>query len=154
DQSEVDTGNFAVKARFANSGRGLRANVTVRALVLTTPGRACLTLPESALMEDQDPPAVIAVEDHQQTKTDEGKEIETGKARKLLVKKAGIRDRVLHLVEIISLEDPEKKWQGTLETTKFVVEKGQGLRTGDPIKLEEEEEEEAPAGAEKKENAP
>src|SRR5262249_28947767 len=33
DQSEVDTGNFAVKARFANSGRGLRANVTVRALV-------------------------------------------------------------------------------------------------------------------------
>jgi multidrug efflux pump subunit AcrA (membrane-fusion protein) len=152
DQSEVDTGNFAVKARFTNVGRRLRNNVTVRALVRTTPGKACLTLPESALMEDQDPPAVIVVEDHQVEKTKEGKEIETGKARKLQVKKVGIRDHVLHLVEIIELEDPEKKWQGTLETAKFVVEKGQGLRTGDPIKLEVEEEEEAPAAPEKKES--
>jgi multidrug efflux pump subunit AcrA (membrane-fusion protein) len=152
DQSEIDTGNFAVKVRFPNSARHLPNNVTVRALVRTKPGKAGLTLPESALMEDQEPPAVIVVEDHQVEKTKEGKEIETGKARKLLVKKIGIRDQVLHLVEILALEDPEKKWQGTLETAKFVVVKGQGLRTGDPIKLEVEEEEEAPAAPEKKES--
>jgi hypothetical protein len=40
-----------------------------------------------------------------------------------------------------------------LETAKFVVERGQGLRNGDPIRLEVEEEEEAPAD-QKKENAP
>jgi hypothetical protein len=64
--------------------------------------------------------------------------------------KTGIHDRVLQLVEIISVDDPEKKWQGNLESAKFVVEKGNGLRNGDLIKLEQEEEEEPPP-AEKKE---
>jgi RND family efflux transporter MFP subunit len=150
DQAEVDTGNFAVKARFHNTGRALRSNITTRARVLTTPGKASLTLPESALMEDQDPPAVIVVENHKEEKTPENKDIETGTARKLLTK-VGIRDRVLHLVEIIALDDPEKKWQGSLETAKFVIEKGQGLRNGDAIKLEEEDEDEAAPAEQKKE---
>jgi RND family efflux transporter MFP subunit len=164
DQAEVDTGNFAVKVRFLhNKDLGLRANTTVRLRVQTTPGKACLTLPESALVDDQGAPAVIVVEDYKKVvKTEDGKEItlgtpeaeklekegelkgkemETGKARKLRVK-LGIRDRVLHLVEVVGLDDPEKKWKGSLETTRFVVEKGQGLRTGDAIKLEVEEEEE------------
>jgi RND family efflux transporter MFP subunit len=149
DQAEVDTGNFAVKARFPNARLGLRGNVTLRARVLTAPGRACLTLPESALQEDQDPPAVVVVEDYKQEKNKEGKEVETGKARKLQVK-VGMRDRVLHLVEILSLNDPEKKWQGSMDTAKFVVERGQGLRTGDPIRLEVEDEDEAAAPEEKK----
>jgi RND family efflux transporter MFP subunit len=140
EQAEVDTGNFAVKVRFPNDAMKLRANTTLRVRVRTTPGKACLTLPESALVDDKGPLAVIVVEDLKHEKTKEGKEIETGKARKLRVK-LGIRDRVLHQVEIVSLDDPEKKWKGTLETSKFVTEKGQGLRTGDPIKLEEEEEE-------------
>jgi RND family efflux transporter MFP subunit len=151
DQAEVDTGNFAVKVRFPNAGLGLRSNVTLRARVLTAPGKACLALRESALMEDQDPPAVIVVEDHKEEKTKEGKDIETGKARKLRVK-VGIRDRVKGLVEILSLDDPEKKWQGSLETAKFVVERGQGLRNGDAIKLEEDEDEAPPE--EKKEDKP
>jgi RND family efflux transporter MFP subunit len=141
DQAEVDTGNFAVKVRFPNSELHLRGNVTLRLRVLTTPGKAALTLPESAVMEDQDPPAVLVVEDYKQEKTPEGKEVETGKARRLRVR-LGIHDRVLHLVEILGLDDPEKKWQGTLEMTKFIIEKGQGLRTGDPVRLEVEEEEE------------
>jgi RND family efflux transporter MFP subunit len=149
DQSEMDTGNFAVKARFPNAGIGLRGFVTLRARVLTVPGKAALTLPESALLEDQDPPGVIVVEDHKQEKNKEGKETETGKARKLQVT-VGIRDRVLHLVEIKGLDDLEKKWHGTLDTAKFVTEKGQGLKNGDAIRLEEEEEEEAPAPAEGK----
>jgi multidrug efflux system membrane fusion protein len=140
EQAEVDTGNFAVKARFPNDGLKLRANTTLRLRVLTTPGKACLTLPESSIQEDQDPPAVIVVEDRKKEKNPEGKEMETGKARKLRVK-LGIRDRVLHAVEIVSVDDPEKKWKGKLETALFVVERGQGLRTGDAIKLEEEEEE-------------
>jgi RND family efflux transporter MFP subunit len=150
DQSEIDTGNFAVKVRFRNAGRKLRSNLTVRALVRTTPGKACLTLRASALMEDVEPPAVIVVDDYKKEPAADGKETETGKARKLNAR-VGIRDRLLDLVEIISVDDPEKKWQGTLETAKFVFDKGLGLRTGDPIKLEEEEEEEAPAAPEKKE---
>jgi RND family efflux transporter MFP subunit len=141
DQAEVDTGNFAVKVRFPNTDLHLRGNVTLRLRVLTTPGKAALTLPESAIMEDQDPPAVLVVEDYKQEKTPAGKEIETGKARRLRVR-LGIRDRVLHLAEILGLDDPEKKWQGTLETAKFIIEKGLGLRNGDAVKLEVEEDEE------------
>jgi multidrug efflux system membrane fusion protein len=147
DQAEVDSGNFAVKVRFPNKQLGLRVNTTLRIRILTVPGKACLTLPEEALLEDQDPPAVIVVEDYKKEKIkvmeqgkEKEKEIETGIARKLRVK-VGVRDRVLHVVEIISVDDPEKKWKGSLETSKFVVQKGQGLQTGDAIKLEEEEEE-------------
>jgi RND family efflux transporter MFP subunit len=144
DQAEVDTGNFAVKARFSNKHLGLHGNVTRRARVLTAPGKAAWTLPESALMEDQDPPAVIVVEDYKQDTDKDGKEIETGKARKLRVQ-VGTRDRVLHLVEILGLDDAEKKWQGSLENAKFVIESGQGLRNGDAIRLEQEDEDEAAA---------
>jgi RND family efflux transporter MFP subunit len=151
NQSEMDTGNFAVKARFSNTGRTLRSNVSLRALALTAPGRPALTLPESALMEDQDPPAVIVVEDHHTEKNKEGKEMEVGKARKLRAK-VGIRDQVLHLVEILAVDDPEKKWQGTLDTAKFVVERGQGLRNGDQIRLEEEDEDEAAPAEQKTED--
>jgi hypothetical protein len=70
---------------------------------------------------------------------DKGKEVETGTARLLRVR-LGIRDRVLHLVEVVGLSDPEGKWQGTFnEEVRFVVERGQGLRNGDPIRLEVEE---------------
>jgi RND family efflux transporter MFP subunit len=151
DQAENDTGNFAIKVRFPNAGLGLQGNMTMRARVLTSPGRAALTLPETAIMEDQDPPMVVVVKDHKEGKNKEGKDEETGTAWRLRVK-TGIRDRVLHLVEILSVDDPEKKWQGSLDTAKFVVERGQGLRNGDPIKLEAEDEDEAappPAPAEK-----
>jgi len=151
DQAEVDTGNFAVKVRFPNAQLGLRGNVTQKVRVLTTPGRAALTLPESALMEDQDPPAVIVVNDYK-VKEEEGKPpVETGTARKL-VAKIGVRDRVNKVVEILSVNDPEEKdrWKGTLDSAKFVFQRGQGLRNGDEIRLEAEEEEEPPA-TEKKE---
>jgi membrane fusion protein, multidrug efflux system len=152
DQAEVDTGNFAVKVRFPNAQLGLRGNVTLKVRVLTMPGRAALTLPESALMEDQDPPAVIVVNNYK-VKEEEGKPpVETGTARKL-VAKIGLRDRVNKVVEILSVNDPEEKdrWQGSLDTAKFVFQRGQGLRNGDEIRLEAEEDEEAPAPEEKEE---
>jgi RND family efflux transporter MFP subunit len=137
EQAEPDTGNFAVKVRFPNTEAKLRSNLTLRLHIKTTEGKACLTLPESALFEDQDPPTVIVVEKYKVVVKD-GKEIETGKARKLQVQ-LGIRDRALNLVEIIALRDPENQWKGRLEDTKFVVEKGRGLRNDDDIRLEVED---------------
>jgi RND family efflux transporter MFP subunit len=137
NQAEVDTGNFAIKIRFPNKALGLHANTSQRVRVLTTPGKACLTLPESALLEDQQPPAVVVV-DNYKLETKDGKDVETGEARKLQVK-VGIRDRTLHLVEIIGLVDPENKWRGNLEEARFVIERGRGLRNGDPIRLQVDE---------------
>jgi multidrug efflux pump subunit AcrA (membrane-fusion protein) len=152
DQAEVDTGNFAVKVRFPNAQLGLRGNVTLKVRVLTTPGRAALTLPESGLMEDQDPPAVIVVNDYKVTEEEGKPPVETGTARKLIAK-IGVRDRVNKVVEILSVNDPEEKdrWKGSLDTAKFVFQRGQGLRNGDEIRLEAEEEEEAPAPEKKEE---
>lgn len=133
EQAEADTGNVAVKIRFPNKDLGLRANTILQLRVLTNAGKACLTLPESALFEDQDPPAVQVVENYKII-TKDNKEIETGTVRKLQAK-LGIRDRTLHLVEIIGLQDPENQWRGTLEDAKFITEKGRGLRTGDPVQL-------------------
>jgi RND family efflux transporter MFP subunit len=146
DQAEVESGLFAVKVRFPNRELKLRANAVARLRVLTRPGKACWALPESALMEDQDPPGVVVVEDVEVKKNADGKDEQTGKARRLRAV-IGVRDRVLHQVEILRLEDPEKKWQGDLETALIVVEKGQGVQTGDAVRLEEEEEEEPPPPA-------
>ena len=70
--------------------------------------------------------------------------------------KLGIRNRAFGVVEIVGLEDPdtEKPWKGTLvpgegvfepaahegrEEARFVIQRGRGLRSGDPIRLEEED---------------
>ena len=158
EQAELDTGNFAVKVRFPNKSLGLRANTVVRISILTSPEMPRLVLPESALFEDQDPPTVIVVEGYKETTVKEGdkeKVVKTGTARKLRVK-LGIRNRAFGVVEIVGLEDPdtEKPWKGTLvagegvfepaandvrEEARFVTQRGRGLRTGDPIRLEEED---------------
>jgi multidrug efflux pump subunit AcrA (membrane-fusion protein) len=140
EQAEPETGNIAIKLRFPNQEARVRANVVLRVRVLTKPGKECLAIPESALIEDEVPPGVVVVEGVTTKKNDEGKEEQVGTARRLQAT-IGYRDRVLHQVEIVRLEDKDKKWTGTLEEALFVVEKGQGLQTGDPVKLEEEEEE-------------
>jgi RND family efflux transporter MFP subunit len=142
-QAEPETGNFAVKVRLANQEAHLRANRVLRIRVLTRPTRECLSLPEAAVMEDEEPPSVVIVEDVKTVKNDDGKEETTGVARRLQVE-LGVRDRTLHQVEIVRLIDPEKdpvkKWQGDLKDALFVVEGGQGLQTGDAVKLEVENE--------------
>jgi RND family efflux transporter MFP subunit len=142
EQAEPDTGTFAVKVRFPNRDLKLRASAVVRVRVLTQEGRSCWAVPEAALLEDQDPPGIVVVEDVAVTKNDEGKEEQTGKARRLRAV-IGIRDRVLHQVEIVRLEDPEKKWHGDLERTLIVIEKGQGVQTGDAVRLDVDEDEDA-----------
>jgi RND family efflux transporter MFP subunit len=143
EQAEAETGTFAVKVWFPNRDLKLRANAVVRLRVLTQPGKACWAVPESALMEDQDPPGIVVVEDVEVKTNADGKEEQTGKARRLQAV-IGVRDRVLRQVEVLRLEDPEKKWHGDLEQALVVVEKGQGLQTGDAVKLEVEEDEEPP----------
>lgn len=140
DQAEVETGLIAVKVRFPNRDLKLRANTVTRLRVLTIPDKACWAIPEAALMEDSDPPTVVVVEDKEEKPLADGKTEETGKARRLGAV-IGIRDRVKKLVEIVRLEDPEKKWHGDSESTVIVTEKGQGLQTGDAVKLEVEEDE-------------
>src|SRR5204863_273500 len=143
DQAEAESGLLAVKVRFPNRDLRLRANGVVRIRVLTQPGKACWTVPEAALMEDQDPPSILVVEDIETKKNADGKDEEVGKARRLQAV-IGVRDRVLKQVEVLRLEDPEKKWKGDLESAIIVVEKGQGVQTGDAVKLEVEADEEAP----------
>jgi RND family efflux transporter MFP subunit len=65
---------------------------------------------------------------------------ELGVARRLRAE-LGIRDRKLNLVEITRLTDPENKWNGDPGNVLFVTEKGQGLQTGDFVKLQVEEDE-------------
>src|SRR5262249_12796607 len=107
NQADPDTGNFAVKVRFSNKEAKLPANRVLRVRVLTTPGRECLSIRESAVSEDEQRPTVVAVLNVKTEKNAEGKEETVGIARRLEAV-LGIRDRTLHQVEIVRLEDPEK----------------------------------------------
>jgi RND family efflux transporter MFP subunit len=141
DQAEPETGNFAVKVRFSNKEARLRANRVLRVRVLTGPGRECLNIKESAVEEDDEQPTVVIVTDVKTGTNADGKEETTGIARRLRVV-LGTRDRTLHQVEIVRLEDPEKdpakRWAGEVKDALFVVEGGRGLQTGDAVRLEVE----------------
>jgi membrane fusion protein, multidrug efflux system len=136
-QAEPETGCFAVKVRFPNKEAHLRGNVVQRVRVLTLPGKDYLALPESALNENQDPPSVDIVEDVKTTKNSDGKDEQTGTVRRLTAV-VGVHDRVLHQVAILQLKDPEGKWTGKIEDALFITKNGQGLQTGDAVRLEEE----------------
>ncbi len=141
DQGEAETGNFVVKVRLSNADAHLRANRVLRVRVLTKPGKECLSLRESAVQEDEETPTVVIVTDVKAGTNAEGKQETTGVARRLKAV-LGVRDRTLHQVEIVALEDPEKdpakRWKGDPKDALFVVEGGQGLQTGDAVKLETE----------------
>lgn len=139
DQAEPETGNVVVKLRFSNADAHLRANRVTRVRVLTRPGEECLSLRESAIQDDEEVPTVVVVTDVKTGTNAEGKEETTGIARRLRVT-TGVRDRALRQVEIVALDDPEKdpakRWKGDVKDALFVVEGGQGLQTGDVVKLD------------------
>lgn len=137
-QASAETGNYAVKVRFPNPDLRLRGNAVLAVEVQTQPEKERLTIQDTALMEDQDPPGVIVFQDLKVEKTKEGKEEKRGKAR-LLKAIIGVRDRNWRVVEIIGLEDPETKESIPLKDTLFVIEGGHGLQTGDVVKIQEEE---------------
>jgi RND family efflux transporter MFP subunit len=142
DQAEPETGNFAVKVRLSNKGTGLKSNHVLRVRVLTAPGKECLNIKESAVQADEEQPTVVIVTDVKTGTNADGKEETTGIARRMKVV-LGVHDRTLHQVEIVRIEDPEKdpakKWSGQVKDALFVVSGGQGLQTGDAVKLEADE---------------
>jgi RND family efflux transporter MFP subunit len=140
DQAQVETGTIAVKARFPNLNRKLRSNVLVRVRVLTEKKSDCITIPEAALLEDQEEPAVLIVETEKK-KDKEGKEEEEHHAHKRIVK-LGLRDRDKHRVEILGLfevEEDKKKPVPMEKDTLFIVEGGHGLEDDDLVAVKEEE---------------
>jgi RND family efflux transporter MFP subunit len=137
-QGEPETGNFAVKVRFDNKSAHLRSNRVLRFRILTQEGRECLSLPESAVSEDQEVPTVVIVTSEVEKDKATGKEETVYIARRLQVT-LGVRDRILHQVEIKSLEDPDKEAKVKRPEAKdqqFVVEGALGLQTGDKVKLD------------------
>jgi RND family efflux transporter MFP subunit len=165
DQAQAETGTVAVKARFSNKYGKLRANTLVRIKVQTEKKRDCLTIPESALLEDQEEPAVLIVEkkkEEDKEGEDKKDEKEKGEEKKgeekeqyevhRYVAKLGLRDRDKHRVEILGLfevKDEKKKEVPLKPDTLFVVEGGHGLEDGDLVALKKEEEHE---GAKKDED--
>jgi RND family efflux transporter MFP subunit len=137
-QAQPETGNFAVKVRFPNRDLSLRANAVLRVEILTQPEKERLTIPEAALLEDQEPPLVVVAAGVAAKKNDEGKEDKVGKARRLRPV-LGVRDRRQHLVEVLRLEPLEKGEQVAPRQALFIVEGAHGLQDGDEVKLEEEE---------------
>jgi RND family efflux transporter MFP subunit len=140
-QAQSDTGNFAVKVRFPNKDLKVRANSVARVQVQTRPEAERWLVPESALLEDQDPPGIVVVQDVK-TEKHEDKEEKVGTAKNLRAV-LGLRDRGRRLVEILALEDPEtdpkKKVKVALADAVIVVEGGFGLKDGDELKVEEAE---------------
>jgi RND family efflux transporter MFP subunit len=134
-QAQPDTGNFLVKVRFPNEKLKLRSNEVKRAFVETEPEKKRLTIPEAALMEDQEPPMVVVAEDVKIEKK-EGKDERMGKAKRLRAH-IGVRDHGHHVVEIHKLEDPESKKTIPAAGALFIVEGGHGLHDGDLLKIED-----------------
>ena len=67
-------------------------------------------------MEDQEPPAALVVEDVKTQKNEQGQEEKIGTVHRYQVQ-VGIRNRQQRLVEVIDLEDPEKKTVEVKEDT-------------------------------------
>ncbi len=143
-QAQPETGNVAVKLRFANGQSRLRANLVVNVDVLTQPEKKRLTIPDAALQEDQEPPIVVVAVEVETKKNAEGKEEKLAKARRVQAT-LGVRDRSKHLVEIVRLFDPETKKTVDPDDVLYLIEGGYGLHSGDDLKLEE------PHGDEEKE---
>jgi RND family efflux transporter MFP subunit len=137
DQAQAETGTIAVKARFPNRTRKLRANTLLRVRVQTEKKPDCLSIPEAALLEDQEEPAVLVVTTEKK-KNEKGEEEEEHQVHKYQAK-LGLRDRKKQKVEIVGLIDAKEKKDVLLEKeTLFVVEGGHGLEDGDLVKEKEE----------------
>ena len=140
EQAQAETGTIAMKARFANQNRKLRANTLLRVRVLTAKKTDCITIPEAALLEDQEEPNVLVVETEKK-RNKEGEEEEEHHARKMQVK-LGLRDRDKHRVEVLGLlevEEEKKKPVPLEKDTLFIVEGGHGLEDKDLVKEKKEE---------------
>ncbi len=139
DKAELESGCFVVKVRFPNKDPHLRGNVVQRVRVQTREGEQQPSIREQWLIEDRDPPSVVVVEDIKTKKNPDGKDEETGTARRLgaLI---SVRDRENRLVGLRGLVDADgKAYPGDLKDVPFVTQGAQGLETGDPVRLQPKE---------------
>jgi multidrug efflux system membrane fusion protein len=165
DQAEPDTGNFAVKVRFANADKRFRANTVVRLSVFTD-GKECVSLPETAVQQDTETPTVVVVTDDHVETNKEGKEERKGVARRVKAE-LGLKSRHQHQIEIVRLYDdgeeepgkpkPEFKLQNgqwyalefeikdgqrrlkRSDVAQFVTEGAEGVQSGDVVKFKVDE---------------
>jgi multidrug efflux pump subunit AcrA (membrane-fusion protein) len=155
-QAQPDTGNVAVKVRFPNPELRLRGGKVSHVQVLTRSPEKRWTIPEAALLEDQDPPAVLVVETEKNEKGEEEKKVHR------VPVEIGVRgwdhERKERLVEIVKFKEvvkekeehkeemkegkKEEKKELTVRDALFVIEGGNGLHDDDPVKLKEEKKEE------------
>jgi RND family efflux transporter MFP subunit len=132
-QARPETGSFEVKVRFPNQELKLPANEVVDVVIQTTPPKERLVIPVDAVMEDQEPPSVAVVPSLKAEKDEK-----VGKVRMLRVS-LGVRNRQRRLVEVLALEDPEKKEPvPSLQESWFVTAGGHGLEDGDEVRVKEE----------------
>jgi len=133
-QAEAETGNFAVKVRFANEDGKLRANRVQRLQVLTQTEKDRLTIPEEALLEDQAPPIVmgaVKVED-----PNSGMPYKRTRTALRLRPILGVHDRDLHLVEILQLRSVQTGDLVSIRDVGFIIEGGNGLHDNDVLRVE------------------
>jgi multidrug efflux pump subunit AcrA (membrane-fusion protein) len=143
--AQPDTGNFAVKILFRNKDLKFRANSVVRVEVEVQDAKNRQTIPDAALIEDQQPPTVVVVEEVEAKNADgsvqmneDGTPEKVWKARKLKAE-VGVRDREKHVVELKGLTDDKDKKVEIKESMLFVTEGGHGLEDGDEVTVEKEE---------------
>jgi multidrug efflux system membrane fusion protein len=143
-QAAAQTGSFPVKVRFPNQSLHLRANAVVGVRIRTEPPRRRLVIPTDALIENQEPPAVVVVTD---VRHEKGEKLGTARVFQAVL---GVRNRQRRLAEILSLRDPSHKAAvPALDQAWFVVAGGHGLEDGDRVRVKEERppQEAPPAGA-------
>ncbi len=150
-QALAETGNFPVKVRFENDEGDLSSNMIVHIELLTKSESDRIAVPESALLEDQDPPKMIIVE------LREVNGVKALRATKLDVE-IGARGSIKNgeesqrVVEIVKLSYPkeegdnqkasepdgqkeDKKKPIDIRSVRIVVEGAQGLEDGDIVNI-------------------
>jgi hypothetical protein len=119
-QAQPETGSFVVKVRFPNKDLRIRANTLVRVEVQTAPPAKRWVIPETAVLEDQEPPAVfVVVEEEAEKPNAKGEKEKVKKAHKLQVE-IGIRDRRFDgpsFAELLEHHDKDKN--GTIEKNEL-----------------------------------
>jgi RND family efflux transporter MFP subunit len=134
-QADPDTGNLAIKVRFANTERRLRANRVQRLQVLTQPVKERLTIPEDSLLEDQSVALVLGAVKPEKPITGFGRSRRLALAVRLRPV-LGIRDRDARLVEILQLRSAQTGELMSIRDVRFIVEGGHGLHDDDLLKVE------------------
>ena len=137
DQAETDTGHIAVKVRISEPRtEGLRANTVIVCASSSKPDKECWAIPGAAIKEDG--PA----DRHRRRR--QGRKASTGRQNgRVGQRPAGEASSASAIgsksrSKLFGWRTREKR-PGEVELKVIVIESGQGLQTGDAVKLEVDE---------------